>query len=99
VTQLQGTTIFPSIISFTHSAAKRKTTLFTSKVNTPITLYMTGQVTVTCHVSHVTFYYYFPQLAIPLESREIESEGTQIGSGKNPYKFNRRARTDIIIIS
>jgi len=61
-------------------------------------LYMTGQVTVTCHLSHVTFYYYFPQLAIPLESRATESEGIQIGSGKNPYKFNRGARTDMIII-
>jgi hypothetical protein len=96
---VMGTTIFPTTISFTHSSAKRKTTLFTSMVNTPITLYMAGQVTVTCHLSHVTFYYYFPQLALLLESRGTELEGIQIGSGKDPYKFNRGARTDTITIS
>lgn len=88
-----ATAIFPTTISFTHSSAKRKTTLFTS-----MTLYMAGQV---CHVSPLArvILLLFPQLALLLESRATELEGIQIGSGKDLYKFNGGARTDTITIS
>ena len=70
-------------------------------VNTPIKLYMSRQVTVTCRPTRdiLLLPSYFPQLALLLESRATELEGIQIGSGEGLYKFNGGARTNTITTS
>jgi hypothetical protein len=53
-------------------------------VNTPIKLYMSGQVTVTCrHTRDISLLpSYFPRLALLLESRATELEGFKLAPVK-----------------